>query len=56
MATKKHGGKRNGSGRKPVTDKKQAVFIYVKTSVIKRHKTKEALKAKLEADLNGVDN
>lgn len=34
MAKKKHGGKRKLSGRKPVDDKKKAVTIYVRESVI----------------------
>lgn len=32
----KRGGKRTGSGRKPVTDKKIQLTIYVKTSQIKK--------------------
>lgn len=51
MATKKHGGKRNGSGRKSVSDKKEPVFIYVRGSVIKKAGGKAKLKAKLEAGL-----
>lgn len=51
MATKKHGGKRNGSGRKPVVDKKQAVFVYIRKSVIKSNGGKKAVKRKLEAVL-----
>lgn len=34
MVVVKHGGKRNGSGRKPHTDKKEALFIYVPGSVL----------------------
>ena len=30
------GGKRNGAGRKPLTDKKQQVTIYVLTSKIEK--------------------
>lgn len=56
MATRKHGGKRNGAGRKPVKDKKEPVFIYVKGSVINKAGGKLPLKRKLEASLNGVDN
>lgn len=51
MATKKHGGKRKGAGRKPVTDKKEAIFVYIKGSVIKKNGGKEAVKDKLEAAL-----
>lgn len=49
MATKKHGGKRPGAGRKEVKDKKEPIFIYVKKSVIKKHGGKPSVKAFAEA-------
>lgn len=53
MATKKtgRGGARPGAGRKEEKDKKQSVFIWLKTSVIKKHGGKKALKRRLEAEL-----
>ena len=51
MAKKKHGGKRQGAGRKAVTDKKEPVFIYVKKSIIKKHGDVKAVKAFAEAAL-----
>jgi len=52
MATKKkHGGRRPGSGAKPKKDKKQPVFLYLKESTIENNGGKEALKEKLETQL-----
>lgn len=51
----KHGGKREGAGRKQSTDKKIKVDLYIKTSIIKNlggiEKTKQILNnfAKIEA-------
>lgn len=52
MEVKKHGGKRQGSGRKPVADKKQAVFLYIQKSVIEKNGGTTELKRKLLATLN----
>ncbi len=38
----KHGGKRKGAGRKPSSDKKQTICLYIETSIID--------------DLGGIDN
>ena len=54
MAVKKHGGPRPNSGRKPATDPKESVFIWIKRSVIKRHGGKDKLKAKLERQLEAA--
>ena len=41
------GGKRKNSGRKPVSDKKVQVSLYVEESKIKKHGGADALKAKI---------
>lgn len=52
MATKaKRGGARNGAGRKKVKDKKKAVFIYVRKSIIKANGGEDKAKAFAEAAL-----
>ncbi len=53
MAIKKtgRGGARPGAGRKTEKDKKQSIFIWLKTSSIKKHGGKVALKRRLEAEL-----
>lgn len=53
MAVKKtgRGGARKGAGRKPESDKKQAIFIYIRGSVIKKNGGKKAVKRKLESAL-----
>ena len=43
----KRGGKRKGSGRKASDDPKQAVTIYVATSVIDSYGGKEEIRMKL---------
>ena len=41
------GGKRKGAGRKPCSDKKQTVVLYIETSVISALGGLESTKAKL---------
>jgi hypothetical protein len=41
------GGKREGSGRKPLLDKKQTITIYVETSKVDEFGGKENLKREL---------
>ena len=41
---KKHGGKRKGAGRKPSSDKKQTVVLYIETSKINEAGGMDALK------------
>jgi hypothetical protein len=43
----KHGGKRKASGRKPVTDKKVQVSLYIPTSQIEKFGGIEKFKADL---------
>lgn len=52
MSNKKtgRGGARPGAGRKEEKDKKQSIFLWLKTSSIKKHGGKKALKRKLEAE------
>ena len=52
MAKEKRGGARPGAGRKEVKDKKKAIFLWLKSSIIINHGGVTILKAKLEADLN----
>jgi len=47
----KHGGKRKGSGRKPVTDKKQPVTVYIRQSTITLHGGKDKVRDKLKRAL-----
>lgn len=44
VAIKKHGGKRNGSGRKPAERKKTSIFIYVYEDIVEAVGGKEAVK------------
>lgn len=43
----KRGGKRKGAGRKPCSDKKQTVALYIETSIINALGGLEATKEKL---------
>lgn len=50
-----HGGKRKRSGRKPASDPKQQVTLYVETSIIKANGGMEETKSKCYDYLkNGV--
>jgi hypothetical protein len=39
-----HGGKRKGAGRKPCTDKKETIILYIRQSKIESFGGKELLK------------
>lgn len=52
MAQKKHGGKRNGAGRKPVKDKRVQLNIYPLSSSIKNAGGKKKAK---ELALNAIE-
>lgn len=52
MSKAGRGGARPGAGRKVVKDKKQAIFLWLRSSVIKKHGGPDKLKAKLEASLS----
>lgn len=45
---KTHGGARSNSGRKPVSDKKEQVTLYIPASHIAKHGGMDLLKIKLE--------
>ncbi len=50
----KRGGKRNGSGRKPIADKKIALTNYIRESVINRLGGKDEARKFVERQLKKV--
>ena len=51
MKKETRGGKRTGAGRKPSTDKKQTVCLYIETSKIEKAGGMEKMKERLYASL-----
>ena len=52
--TSTHGGKRKKSGRKPITDKKQTVTIYIRSSVIEKAGGMDNLKELIYSQFNAL--
>jgi len=51
---KKSGGKREGAGRKPTTDKIKPIYIGIRESVIKNNGGKDTVKVKCEHFVNNI--
>ena len=52
----KRGGKRLNSGRKPLTDKKHPVAIYIEESIINKAGGKEKIKSQIKKMLYATSN